>query len=107
MKTCEETKETLKKKGFYIRTRKQENHTFEDLSKESIRTEDKEYLTLEIKKRESQSPFLFAIDLEDETYLLYSDTLREWVEITQDREYYQPYIEFIQSKLEMIITRRR
>ncbi len=60
------------------------NYNFEMLSQESVRTEDKEYHTFEIKRKESQTPFLFAIDLEDETYLLYSDTLREWVEITQE-----------------------
>ena len=74
------------------------------LTKEIIRANGKEFHTFEIKKNHSQTPFLFAVDLEDETYLLYSDILREWVIITQDREYYRPYIEFIKSKLEMIIT---
>ena len=76
------------------------------LSQESVKNNNgKEFHTFEIKKNHSQTPFLFAVDLEDKTYLLYSDTLREWIKITQDREYYRPYIEFIQSKLEMIIAR--
>ena len=75
------------------------------LTKESLRANGKEFHTFEIKKNHSQTPFLFAVDLEDETYLLYSDNLREWVIITQDREYYRPYIEFIQSKMEMIIAK--
>ena len=76
------------------------------LSQESVKNNNgKEFHTFEIKKNHSQTPLLFAFDPENETYLLYSDNLREWVIITQDREYYRPYIKFIQSKMEMIIAK--
>ena len=53
------------------------------LTKEIIRANGKEFHTFEIKKNHSQTPLLFAFDPENETYLLYSDTLREGVIITK------------------------
>jgi hypothetical protein len=77
----------------------------EMLTKEIVKSNGKEFHTFEIKKNDSQIPLLFAFIPEDDKYLLYSDNLREWVIITPDREYYRPYLEFIQSKMEMIIAR--
>ncbi|TXT59549.1 MAG: hypothetical protein BAJALOKI2v1_200062 [Promethearchaeota archaeon] len=77
----------------------------EILSRELVKANGKEYLTIELKRKESQTPLLFAFDPEDETYLLYSDNLKEWVVITPEQEYYQPYIEFIKTQVAMTIAR--
>ncbi|TXT57145.1 MAG: hypothetical protein BAJALOKI2v1_530009 [Promethearchaeota archaeon] len=54
----------------------------------NIRTGDKEGLIIELKRKERQTPLLFAFDPEDETYLLFSDNLREWIIITPEQKYY-------------------
>jgi hypothetical protein len=70
------------------------SYQIEILSQELVKTEDKELFTFELKRKQSQTPLLFAYDTEDETYLLFSENLREWIVITPKREYYKPYIEF-------------
>jgi hypothetical protein len=71
------------------------SYQIEVLNQEFVKAEDKEYLTIELKRKQSQTPLLFAYDKKEEKHLLYSDNLREWVVITPEREYYRPYIEFI------------